>query len=326
MSELLTPQAEVLDENTFLERIGKVTHKRLVERFENVSGKEKLPYHDSLHTQRVTQRVQTFLAALKKVAPDAITPQVERQAYVAARGHDLVQNWHEKVVTDEFEYNGKKYSFNKIIRDRTAPSEEERNEHLSALEVAEILDTMSWATKQGIFTQTDTKVVKNAIENGTYADFDGNHVTVYQPQAFTPDAPIVTRVLALADTGAAGMGPGGEYEAEGLAFFREENLDIFEALQQHFSGEKPLNEVQKAYFTKRMRGWLGFQVLFAKGRKALTHNEIETFAEAMRPVLHEAFSKFDENIARAESNVKKYENASFEELRDFFGYTPEGVA
>lgn len=104
---------------------------------------------------------------------------------------------------------------------------------------------------------------------------------------------------------------------EGSSLFREENLDILEAIR---SGDI-IPDNKKEYFKKRMVGWLKSQAGFAKGRQARLEVEVESIpSEEARKAVAKLFSKFEDSIKASKEVADEAEKMSFEELVSYMGY------
>lgn len=267
------------------------------EKFELAPGaKDKLSFHNTEHTQGVIGRTEKILKALGASEKDV------ELGRLAAAFHDTVQGWEENVVDDG--------SNKKSVRKRFAGD----NESKSAEEAVSFMEGVNGELGQPIFSGEDEERMKEAIA-ATIPGFNSEKSTVMQPNLSAESSP-VARALALADLGTAGMEGPDSYLAEGDKLFREENLDIMDAL----SKPEGLTDDQKEYFRTRMVNWSKFQSKFAKGRKELLDSELAGLPEQGKEAVKELFSKFDDSILAAEQVAAVREKMGFSELLTEFGY------
>ncbi len=272
------------------------------ERFENRKDEvENMDFHNSQHTQRVVERVRRILLTMK----DGGAPVTEKDIALgglSAAFHDVMQEWEENKVQDG--------DFEKVTRKRFIKD----NEEASANAALEFMEKANQEAGKKVFEEQDISAVKETIEV-TVPGFDPDRKTVIQPN-LNENSSFITRALALADIGAAGMGGYGEFGQEGDALFREENLDILNALKD----PNKLTSEQKEYFKGRMLAWSKFQSAFASGRKALLEKELSGLAPLVQDRVKDLFDKFDESIAGADATAVRREKMSFEELAEDMGY------
>jgi hypothetical protein len=257
---------------------------RVKERFEDAPDKrDRLPFHNVEHTQGVVDATEAVLRALKTNLPDDISERDIQLARLIASHHDTVQKWSDDSVVDG--------DNTKILRKREITD----NEAASAEELFAFMDKVNSGSPMGdVFTDEDKKIAREAIMT-TVPDFDGENSTAFQPN-LSERSSLIARAVALADLGAAGMGGAEHYRRDGDTFFMEENLDIFDAIQDPGS----ITDVQKEYFSGRMLGWAKFQSTFARGRQKRLHEELQGLPEDARGAVSALFDKFDESIEAAE--------------------------
>lgn len=291
----------------------------LRERFEDTKEeKDRLPFHGADHSVGVAVRTKKILEAIERGAPELVDERTVEIGQLAAVFHDSVQVWEPNPV-QEGEYT-------KVLRKRLAspaeaggalPGGYAGNEAASAGEAVAFFDRHNEQRraegKPDVFTEEDKEVVRSAID-ATIPSFDFKALTVVQPR-LNRDSAIITRAVALADLGEAGMNPEG-YLQGGDALFREENLDVLDAAKD----PSKLSEGQKDYMRKRMLGWSKFQPKFAAGRKAKLEEELAGLPEAAAAEVRALFGKFDDSVKAAEAVAARRENMTFEELLKDMGY------
>lgn len=271
------------------------------ERFENRKDEvENMDFHDSRHTQRVVKRVERVLLAMKEGGAP-VTEKDIALGSLSAAFHDIVQEWEENRVQDG--------NFEKVMRKRFTKD----NEVASANAALEFMERANQKAGKKVFEEQDMSAVKEAIEV-TIPGFDPDKKTVIQPN-LNEKSSFIARALALADIGAAGMEGYSEFGQEGDALFREENLDILNALRD----PNKLTPEQKEYFKGRMLAWSKFQSAFASGRKTLLEKELSGLAPSVQDQIKDLFDKFDESIEGADAVAARREKMSFEELTEDMG-------
>lgn len=282
------------------------------ENFENnKEEKNNLSFHNSEHTKGVIERTIKILLAYKKTNPD-VTDHDFEVAAVAAACHDTVQKYISNVIREEKgDFKGQE----KVMRKRLAGNgdvELEDGTITLGNEAASVNEALALIQKANesrvIFNDNDKVTVQKAI-SATFPDFNGK--TVIQPN-LKEDSSFIERALALADLGTAGIDGPEKYEKEGKDLFREENLDIVDAIK---NGVENIPQDKKDYFRSRMVGWLKFQSIFAKGREELLEPETKD-----TPEVKKLFKNFKDSIENSQEVVKRAEKMNFEDLLDEMGY------
>lgn len=263
---------------------------------------DNFAFHNEGHTKSVIERVKKLLEAM------LVSDRAVKLGALIASYHDTIQDGEIKETED-----GRK------IRSRFI----EKNEAASALELVTYM-----RANPSYFSDEDIEMAEDAIE-ATIPGFDMGHMTVIQPRLLESidaalaredalsDKSLVTRALALADLGTAGMDAPDMFAEDGNRVFREDNMDIYEALEH----PDTLSDAQKEFFQKRMLGWTTNQIAFARGREALLDRELQGLPEEVERNVRALFSHFDANIQRAQSKVDRRKLMTFEELARDFGYT-----
>lgn len=249
-------------------------------RYEDVPVPERLFYHMQDHTKGVWERTRLIGQALGLSERELLL------AEIAALFHDTVQRW--KPILREG---------SQVVRQRSAGE----NEALSAAEAA------TWmAASEFEFRPVEIALVANAII-GTTPDWHVADRTVIQPLVTSTSHPI-TRALALADLGEAGMDTESFLES-GRQLFAEDQLDLMELLA---TGASISEETAKRYH-ERYIVWLSTQPSFARGRKLRFEGEITNLGSATKRV-RRLFQSFDRSIEGAEAAVEAARSQDF--LRD----------
>ncbi|MFZ2501030.1 MAG: hypothetical protein WAW90_03570 [Minisyncoccia bacterium] len=255
------------------------------DRFEHAENPlDNLAFHNTRHTEGVIERMKMILVALQAEERVALLGEL------VAAYHDIVQ----------------KYDVVDGMRKRNIGANEQESD-------AELFAYMQ--ARQQVFSKEDVMIVNETIEEATTPDWNVTNKTVFQPNQSRYSGDIA-RALAFADLGTAGMEEPDAYIVDGNNLFREENIDIADALQN----PDLLTDTQRESFTKRMLAWTSSQPSFAEGRKNLLDVELGSLPEEKAKAVKELFLHFDRNIRRAEQNVTHREKMSFEELAQDFGY------
>lgn len=274
----------------------------LKERYEDqLEEKDNLPFHNVEHTQGVMRRVEAILKAIQEADPALVSDHDIEIGRLASAYHDTVQQWEENRVKDG--------DFEKVLRKRFIG----KNETASSDEAVAFM--LKANENEVIFSDDDKVTVQRAIDT-TVPGWDVKNGTVMQPNLKESNSP-VERALALSDIGVAGIDGPEKFLPEGKALFREENLDILEAIR---SGED-IPKAKQEFFKKRMVGWLKSQAGFAKGRQARLEEEIKSIpSEEARKSVAKLFSKFEDSIKASKEVADEAEGMTFEELVKYMGY------
>lgn len=262
--------------------------------------KDNLPFHNVEHTQGVMRRVETILKAIQEADTALVNNHDVEIGRLASAYHDTVQQWEENRVKDG--------GFEKVLRKRFAG----KNETASSDEA--ILFMGKANENEVIFSDDDKATVQRSID-ATVPGWDMENKTVMQPN-LRENSSLIERALALSDLATAGMDGPDKFVKEGSSLFREENLDILEAIR---SGEDIPKDKQD-YFKKRMVGWLKSQAGFAKGRQARLEAEIQSIPEQARDSVADLFDKFEDSIKKSKEVADEVEGMTFEELVKYMGY------
>lgn len=286
---------------SFFEQAVEKAYSIISEHYEDSDYPDKLDFHVTKHSKDIVRRTSLILSTLRLVDPTFVRTEDVKKGEILAAWHDVKQDSYAREVTEG--------EHTKKIRDRKPQEGEPTNEAKSATQLKEYLDIFDSERSKSKLTNSE---IDDAL-NVTVPGFNGK--TVIQP-GLTESSSIFARALALADIGGAGMDSAEQYFWEGDAVFREENMDIREALQV----EGELSESQKDYFKKRMLGWSAFQEVFAQGRKDAFEQEVAPLPEDAKIALRVLFDKFDSNIEAARERAKERASMSFEQLVTSFGY------
>lgn len=297
-------------------------------RFEDAADeKDRLPFHKADHTVEVAVRTRKILEAIRRGSPDTVDDRTIQIGQLVGAFHDTVQKWVPN--EDNMGPDGSKRIMRKRLQTPADPTKNANpdgykgNETASADEAKAFIDDFNRKRKEDglpeVFTEEDKLVAERAIDH-TVPQFEFAKKTVVQPR-LTQESDIISRAVALADLGEAGMDPKG-FEKAGDLLFREDNLDILDA-------SKDLNKLDaqtKEQYRKRMLGWSKFQESFANGRRAELDKELEGLPEAAAAEVKKLFDKFDESIKLAAAKAARRENMTVEELIKDMGYEADRPA
>jgi hypothetical protein len=250
--------------------------KLLRERFEEVPVTERLPYHSCMHTQGVVERAMKIAEVLDLSWRERVL------LFVASVFHDTVQESEMHLEEDGC-----------VRRIRFSGM----NELMSAMDAISFMRSDPYG-----FSAYEDAVVSHAII-GTTASWSTEYETVTQ-SLVNEKSHIVSRVLALADLGEAGM-DSEAFLRSGYTLFAEDNVGIVTHITRvNDPNDIPL-EVRKLY-RSRLLSWLSGQVAFAKGRKELLMKELVGFKDLRWVIKRELFNQFDASRSGA---VRAYEDA-----------------
>lgn len=269
-----------------------------------------LPFHNREHSENVLKRTERILTIVHEKNPDIVTPRHILLGKFAAAFHDRFQ------ISESVSTVDPETGLTKTMRVRAIQA----NEGVSAYDAIQFMDRINEMQQPDLFSAEDMKIVSEALQ-ATTPGFNPEKKTVVQP-FLKSDASFISRALALADLGDAGMDGADAFVAAGANLFREENLDVEEAIKKATASEnpEPLTDKQKEFFKKRMLAWGSFQPSFAQGRADLFEQEITQFPEETKEALRAEFSHFPESIMAAQKKVENRSHMSFEELARDFGY------
>lgn len=283
---------------------------------ENHDPKEVLSYHNVDHTKSVIERYTRIVSLIREIDPNLISIREIQIGQLGSAFHDDVQNFVEKVEIEKDTINGMPNPFagmEKKVRARDTINNEEESYKPAIAYMREVNKT-----KPNTFTKIDEDMLHQQIAV-TVPDFDIENKTVFQPN-LNKDSKIVDIALALADINGAGIDGAEQFINEGNALFREENLDIMEAVFDMRNGQI-IPEKNKEYFKQRIIIWSQIQPAFAQGRKNLLDKEISSLSPAIQTALKEKiFNKFDESIGATKKLLSERKNMNFEEIIASMGY------
>lgn len=293
----------------YVERGIKASLQKIKNDFENSADPTfHLDYHNVLHTQGVLDRTTKILSILQKKIPGSISDHDIQVGRIAAAFHDVIQEWEPAISGESGTANYRK------IRKRHVG----RNEELSANQAAEFMTLANQQAGRQVFSQKDMEAQKEAIL-ATVPYFDPKLNTVVQPN-LTPQSSLIARSVALADLGFVGMCSAEEFLKGEDALFREDNLDIKEALDYFGDPPKILSEETKIFFRQRMLAWTNGRHAFANGRKILTLEAISFFPPQAQSDLNKLFYSFEEILIASQNASKIRNKMDFETLARDFGY------
>jgi hypothetical protein len=273
-------------------------------KYERGAEQERLPFHNKAHTESVIRRTTLVLEAARSADPEAVTERVVEFGKLIAAYHDIVQNWTEKV--EAHPQFGKK-----LVRHRFAIENE--TDSMDALMIC--MERANLNSPHGnLFSAEDIAIAREAIM-ATVPDYDPETKTAIQPQ-LNEKSSLVAKALALADLGTAGIDGPESFLVEGDALFRENNLDIAEALAEGDNSDPDAKE----RYRQRMLKWVQDQISFAEGRKQRLNSELEGLPENVQNEIRKLFINFDATIEAARAQLEARRSMSFEELSRSMGY------
>ncbi len=276
---------------------------KVTTRFENSPDeKNNLPYHNRLHSEDVVRRTALILSKIREKLPSIVAERDIGIGKLIAANHDTVQNWQENIVEEG--------QFTKITRKRFVGT----NEKASYEEAQLFMEEINREAGEEIFTDSDKRAVQEGID-GTVPNWDQKEKTVTQLNV-TDKVGLTAVAVALSDLGTAGMDGQEGFLSETDRLFREENLDVLDAVKDL----SMITDEQKEYFRGRMLSWVQAQIAFIIGRKNLLDSEMKWIPEEARESVKALFDKFDESIEAGKKSFETRSTMSFEEIAKAYGY------
>lgn len=258
-----------------------------------------LPYHRVVHTRDVIRRTNRILQTVERSNPSLITPDLLAIANLSAAYHDLIQDWEMLKIPQSSTIKRKRFTG--------------ENEERSALAAVNFMNRTNSGNRT-YFSSSDKETVTEAIL-GTTPGFNPDLETVTHPKV-SRDSHLVTKTVALADVGTAGLDGPLPHLNEGDRLFREENLDILQYLK---SSEVIPSQTLENYRT-RILNWTESQIKFVRGRQRLFPTELDRFPHEAAANLYNLFDKFDATVCFLEEIVAKRAQMTPEQLLKEIGY------
>lgn len=271
-------------------------------RFENNPNPlNNLSYHDLSHTKMVINNTEMILRTIRSVNPLLVSEEDIALGKLAAAFHDVVENWESQTT----ESDGRKMSKRKRANGQ--------NETDSALEAVAFMNEINRIYGKGkeIFSEEDKEKVTGAILV-TIPEFKEGKVI--QP-GLNPSTAIITRAVALADLGAAGLEKPERFLNDALALFREDNIDFPDFIKQ----TNLSNEIKEQLKT-RMIKWLMFQGQFVKSREERLDKDLDGLEEDAKSAVRKLFNHFHDSESIVRETLEKTNKMTFEDLLKMFGY------
>lgn len=255
---------------------------------EKVSSPARLFFHVTDHTTGVIARATSIMQALGVSEVQVTIGQT------SAAMHDVIQLYRAPSEPD-----------GKMIRQRLVGT----NERESASYALQYVRQHRSAV--GAFLQDYNHAILLEAIFVTVPKWDSEHQTMIQP-ALNQGSHPVTRAVALADLGSAGMDPQ-TFANEGPVLFAEDNIDIALTLAKTRSATE-LDEPTQAWYRRRLVSWLETQVAFVLGRRRMLHYELEGLSSEQQSAVKALFTGFEESYALAQEAPRKYAQMEFVEL------------
>lgn len=271
---------------------------------------DKLFFHDSIHTNRVIERVQRLATAINEFQPKTLSDHDIAIATLIAGWHDIIQasGFFEETRPGGFPKQGRRAK----IGD---------NEHNSAAELIGYMTAQNDATDTELFTANDMQMVRDGM-TVTIPSFTPTG-EVWQDH-LKPDSPLMVRLIALADLGGAGIDGPDSFKHDGNGYFWELNPDITRAVYHNTSLEDGLKDDYRA----RMIGWLGGQATFATYRLSRLDAELEGLEPALADHIKSTVLRpetFAASIRMAETRAEQANSQTYEELVATLGVTASQI-
>ena len=292
-----------------------------LQEFEREILHKQLYYHTREHVNNVERRANQIFQAVCpywKVAPDRgqptlDIPQMKLLLDLCAVAHDMVQVF--------------------VVQTQAHTPRQRKPGVSETATIEQLLDYINELNQQlrkhdpaspARLTDENITIIRDAIA-ATICAYDPTEQAIYQPALYHPNKSLspVPRILALADIGALGIDGVKVYHQEGSLLVLEDNLDLIPLLVDgtiHTLGSDNPQLYQNVQ--QRLLSRCRFQVNFAKSRVARLEREVADFPESAIPTLtHEVFKYLNPTtIQEIEATTPTHENASLEELLQFFGF------
>lgn len=279
-----------------------------------------MSFHNSEHTEGVILGIETILSVMQESDSSLVSDRDIAIGRLIAAWHDVVQEWEPNEVEEkEGEFAGKK----KLFRKRKIKD----NEKASSGELVSFMIEKVSVTGAKIFTKDELFLVVESID-ATVPGWDPENKTVSQPNLEKKKEDsrrnkkikisMVEIALALADLGVAGMDGPEKFAEDGKRLFREENLDVLEAVKSRGIDGIPTDS--QIYFKQRMINWLRSQSGFVQGRQKRLDAELQVVPESARQAVLDLFNKFEDSIGASVKVIASCESMTFGELARYMGY------
>lgn len=286
---------------------------RLVARFGEGSS-DKMTYHALAHTNSMARRAQIIAEIMRETSGGSLITGRDLQLVdIITSWHDVVQD---NVVLEEeenFTWEGKEYTFSKKKRKRDYGG----NEKKSARELSEFVDQVE--AEYGEYFSEGEKALMDTAIDATVPLFDPVLNTVRQANLGTSPEPVVLAV-AMGDLATAPMEGKKRFLEEGIALFKEDNVDIEEGLLLISTKQASYQAAWGEYIRKRMIDKQVQQLGFVTGRQALFETDIATLPKATQIRLRETFRYFDESIAAQADQIEASRDKPIQDLLSEYGY------
>jgi len=300
----------------FAEKLIALAHENIEELYRKgiKDSLERRDYHNIEHTKGVEDKTEKILNVIQKTDSSiTVTDRDIALGRLIAAYHDVDQSQDKPKITAEWMGNEE---FQKMQRKRYT----EKIERNSAGILVGRMQQTNEQEKKEIFTRQDMEVANEAIiatipgfEKGTVVqpmlnDFAERSIkrqlelkekgeTVLLDEERKKYILVLT--IALADLGAM-MDGAKEFLEDGNRVFREDNIDIADAVEGTFK----MSELQKEYIYSRMRGWYETQIKFVEGRREIFELQVLSFPEAAKEDVKKLFG-FDEAIQATKDRLAK---------------------
>lgn len=288
---------------------------------------KQLFYHTLDHALSVKRRASRIFQAIRPVLlqdlpVDELT-RLESLLSLSALAHDMVQLFDSSTLV-----NQPRKRLSGISEAETAHKLlryiQNLNQELSASEVDSAF----------LFSDRDQQIIQDAIAatvcrndpQKAIANYTFSTHSLYQPYLYElqPKISIIGSIIALADLGTLGMDGIEKYIQDGILVFLEDNPN-YEALlvdgnSRKYYSPNSVGLSDRNLLKTKLLAMARFIVSFAHDRKARFELEISGFSPPARQTLREqVFVYFSsENIEKLEAVVPTQNNASLEDLINFF--------
>lgn len=315
--ELLDRELETFEDHEFSKTIEKsalFALKHIEQQYdnENLPHDERLDYHNAQHTHDVVERTVKILSICEQEMDDVSKRDILIGA-LAAAFHDTVQEQTEEsgvVEVAPHEYQNEEHTFTKRMRRREIGG----NERASAEKLITLMRSVNEYADHDLFSVDDEERVMEAImvTEPTFSDEKG----IFQGN-LKEETSVVARAVAFADLNDIGIENPEKSWAAVTAIFREENMDMHDAIRRLPS----MSDAEKDYHRVRVKKFLVRQRGFKKNREDHVRREISALPPTVQKRLwDEVFTEFANYTDLFESNAGDIEGQDLETQLANLGY------
>lgn len=318
MSEKLsTERLQGKEKKNELESIVPQAVEQALELVRELAEAKRLEFHDVEHTRRVVSRYITIIQVFQKYGVEVSKRDV-LLGIIGAAFHDVVQEYD---VSEKEEVH-RDQTFTRKTRVRRAGGESGGNEYESAQMAIQFLRENCRDFTESGEENDASKILEQILV--TVPEFRPSEGVVQVN--LNEKSSVIARALAMADLGTSGMEPA-DFVADSDKLFRENNIDIKEAIYKINTGYK-ISDIEQEYYKARMIKWCEDQKKFPMERREKVDkelNSIKSIRKNKNKFLQEVFHGFAESIKNISQSYGIRKEMSFFELAKDMGYEIKAI-